>query len=325
VIADDTWAATQGLAALAIRWDEGRNAKLTTADVVRGLAAASEKAGPTARKEGDAAAAMAAAARKVEAIYESPFLAHATMEPINCTVQVAEDGCDIWVGTQVPTFVQTAAAKVTRLPKKRVRVHNHLLGGGFGRRLEVDFVIQAVQIARQVSGPVKVVWSREEDIQHDMYRPYYYDRIAAGLDQRGMPIAWSHRICGSSIVERVSSELFPKNFRVVRALGVGPLIATLRGLDLDAVEGAAELPYALPVARVEYVREEPPGIPTAFWRGVGPTRNGFVVESFIDELAAAAGQARWSTMRARAPCSISPPRRPAGAAHCRQEKAAASH
>ena len=290
VIADDTWAATQGLAALAIRWDEGRNAKLTTADVVRSLAAASEKAGPTARKEGDVAGAMAGAARKVEAIYESPFLAHATMEPINCTVQVAEDGCDIWVGTQVPTFVQTAAAKVTGLSKKRVRVHNHLLGGGFGRRLEVDFVTQAVQVARQVSGPVKVVWSREEDIQHDMYRPYYYDRIAAGLDQGGMPIAWSHRICGSSIVERVSSELFPKNFRVVRALGVGPLIATLRGLDLDAVEGAAELPYALPVARVEYVREEPPGIPTAFWRGVGPTRNGFVVESFIDELAAAAGQ-----------------------------------
>ena len=177
VIADDTWAATQGLAALAIRWDEGRNAKLTTADVVRSLAAASEKAGPTARKEGDVAGAMAGAARKVEAIYESPFLAHATMEPINCTVQVTEDGCDIWVGTQVPTFVQTAAAKVTGLSKKRVRVHNHLLGGGFGRRLEVDFVTQAVQVARQVSGPVKVVWSREEDIQHDMYRPYYYDQI----------------------------------------------------------------------------------------------------------------------------------------------------
>jgi isoquinoline 1-oxidoreductase beta subunit len=212
------------------------------------------------------------------------------MEPVNCTVHVTQDGCDIWVGTQVPTFTQTAAAKVTGLPKDRVRVHNHLLGGGFGRRLEVDFVIQAVEIARQVSGPVKVIWSREEDIQHDMYRPYYYDRIAAGLDERGMPVAWSHRICGSSIVGRVSSELFPKNLRVVRALGLGALIASVRGLDVDAVDGAADPPYALPHSWVDYVREEPAGIPTAFWRGVGPTRNGFVVESFVDELAAAAGQ-----------------------------------
>jgi isoquinoline 1-oxidoreductase beta subunit len=254
------------------------------------LAAASENSGATARNEGNVAKAMAGASRKVEAIYESPFLAHATMEPVNCTVHVTRDGCDIWVGTQVPTFAQTAAAKVTGLPKDRVRVHNHLLGGGFGRRLEVDFVIQAVEIARQVNGPVKVVWSREEDIQHDMYRPYYYDRIAAGLDERGVPVAWSHRICGSSIVGRVSNELFPKNLRVVRALGLGALIASVRGLDVDAVDGAADPPYALPHSRVDYVREEPAGIPTAFWRGVGPTRNGFVVESFVDELAAAAGQ-----------------------------------
>ncbi|MGH8632434.1 MAG: molybdopterin cofactor-binding domain-containing protein, partial [Burkholderiales bacterium] len=290
VIADDTWAAKQGLAALEIRWDEGANARLTTADIVQRLAAASEKSGATARKEGDVARAMAGASRKIEAIYESPFLAHATMEPINCTVHVTRDGCDIWVGTQVPTFVQTAAAKETGLPKSRVRVHNHLLGGGFGRRLEVDFVIQAVQIARQVSGPVKVIWSREEDIQHDMYRPYYYDRIAAGLDDRGMPVAWTHRICGASILSRVSSELFPKNLRVVRAIGLGPLIAAFRGLDVDAVDGAAEPPYALPDSRVDYVRQEPAGIPTAFWRGVGPTRSAFVVESFIDELAAAAGK-----------------------------------
>ena len=164
------------------------------------------------------------------------------------------------------------------------------MGGGFGRRLEVDFVIQAVEIASQVSGPVQVVWTREEDIQHDMYRPYYYDRISVGLDERGMPLAWNHRICGSSILGRVSNELFPKNLRVVRALGLSTLFATLRGLDIDAVDGAAEPPYALPASRVDYVRVEPPGIPTAFWRGVGPTRNGFVVESFVDELAAVAEQ-----------------------------------
>ena len=288
VVAADTWAAKQGLAALDIRWDDGPNANLTTADIVQQLATASEKSGVVARKDGDVAAAMAGAGQKVEAIYEQPFLAHATMEPVNCTVHVRPDGCDVWVGTQVPTFTQNAAAKVTGLPKAKVQVHNHLLGGGFGRRLEVDFITRAVQVAKQVTGPVQVLWSREEDIQHDMYRPYYYDRIAAGLDAQGKPIAWTHRVTGSSIIARVSSELFPKNLRVIRALGLGSVIATMKGLDTDAVEGAAEPPYALPNIRVEYVRQEPPGVPTAFWRGVGPTRSIFVVESFMDELAAAA-------------------------------------
>jgi len=288
VVADHMWAAKQGLAALDIRWDEGPNAKLSTADIVQQLAAASEKPGVVARNEGDAPRAMAGAARKVEAVYEVPFLAHATMEPVNCTVHVRPDGCDIWVGTQVPTFTQSAAAKLTGLPRGKVRVHNHLLGGGFGRRLEVDFIIRAVQIAQQVASPVKVVWTREEDIQHDMYRPYYYDRIAAGLDEHGTPIAWTHRIVGSSIMGRVINQLFPKTLRVMRAAGLHQLVAMVKGLDVDAVEGAAEPPYALPNIRVEYVRQEPPGVPTAFWRGVGPTHNIFVVESFMDELAAAA-------------------------------------
>src|SRR5947208_4076972 len=288
VVADATWAAKQGLAALDIRWDEGPNANRSSADIVQQLAAASQKSGAVARKEGDVAAAMAGAARKVEAIYELPFLAHATMEPVNCTVHVRPGACDIWVGTQVPTFTRTAAAKGTGLSKAQVQVHNHLLGGGFGRRLEVDFVIQAVQIAKQVTGPVQVIWSREEDIQHDMYRPYYYDRIAAGLDAQGMPVAWTHRVTGSSIMARVVSQRFPKTLRVMRAAGVHQLFAMAKGRDVDAVEGAAEPPYALPNIRVEYVRQEPPGVPTAFWRGVGPTHSIFVVESFIDELAAAA-------------------------------------
>jgi len=287
VVAEHMWAAQQGVAALDIRWDEGPNAQLTTADIVRQLDAASQKPGVVARKDGDVAQAMAGAARKIEAIYQVPFLAHATMEPVNCTVHVRPDGCDLWVGTQVPTFAQTAAAKVTGLPKDSVLVHNYLLGGGFGRRLEVDFIVRAVEIAKQVAGPVKVVWTREADIQHDMYRPYYYDRIAAGLDERGTPIAWSHRVTGSSIMARVTSELFPKTLRVMRAAGWHQLVAMVKGLDVDAVEGAAEPPYALPNIRVEYVRQEPPSIPTAFWRGVGPTHNIFVVESFIDELAAA--------------------------------------
>ncbi len=290
VIAGDTWAAKQGLVALDIRWDEGANAKLSTGDIVKQLAAASAKSGATARNEGDAAKAMAGAALKADATYEQPFLAHATMEPVNCTVHVRADGCDIWVGTQVPTFVQTAAANLTGLPKTKVQIHNYLIGGGFGRRLEIDFVAQAVQIGRQVTGPVKVIWSREEDIQHDMYRPYYYDRIAAGLDEKGMPVAWTHKVTGSSIISRVTSELFPKNLRVIKAIGIRNLFATIKGVDIDAVEGAAEPPYALANFRAEYVRQEPSGVPTAFWRGVGPTRNGFVVEGFIDDLAAAAKQ-----------------------------------
>ena len=189
VVANHMWAAKQGLAALDIRWNEGPNAKLSTADIVQQLEAASQKTGAVARKEGDVAKAMTGAAQKVEAVYQVPFLAHAAMEPLNCTVQVRKDGCDVWVGTQVATRAQATAAQVTGVPPEKIRVHNHLLGGGFGRRLDVDFITQAVQIAKQVDGPVKVIWTREEDIQHDIYRPYYYDRLAAGLDGQGMPIA----------------------------------------------------------------------------------------------------------------------------------------
>lgn len=168
------------------------------------------------------------------------------------------------------TRAQSVAASITGLPPEKVTVHNHLLGGGFGRRLEVDFIGQAVKIATHVDGPVKVVWTREEDIQHDMYRPYFFDRISAGLDLDGMPVAWHHRITGSSILARFAPPAF-KN-----------------GFDPDTVDGAVEPPYAFPNVLVDYVRHEPPGIPTAFWRSVGPSHTIFVVEGFIDELAAAA-------------------------------------
>ena len=299
VVADDTWTAKRGLAALDIRWDEGPNATLSTADIVRQLVDASQQSGVVARDDGNVDKAMAGAAQRIEAVYQVPFLAHATMEPINCTVHVRPDACDLWLGTQVPTFTRTAAAKLTGLPKARVQVHNQFLGGGFGRRLEVDFVIQAVNIAKQVDGPVQVLWSREEDIQHDMYRPYYYDRFAAGLDAAGRPVAWTHRVVGSSIEARVISELFPKTLRVMRAGGLHRLGAMIKHLDLDAVEGAAEPPYSIPNIRVDFVRQEPPtGLRTAFWRGVGPTHNIFVVESFIDELAAAARQDPFEYRRA---------------------------
>src|SRR4029453_2441578 len=216
---------------------------------------------------------IAAGARKVEAVYEQPFLAHGTMEPMNCTVQIASDGCDIWVGTQVPGRTQTAVMKLTGLKREQVRIHNHLLGGGFGRRLDHDGTVRAVQIAQQVSGPVQVIWTREEDIQHDLYRPCYYDRVSAGLDAQGKPVGWSHRIAGSSIIARYYGPDSVKD-----------------GIDRDAVETSQNHPYNVGAVRVEYVRQDPPGIQTTWWRGVGSTRGTFVVESFVDELAATARQ-----------------------------------
>jgi isoquinoline 1-oxidoreductase beta subunit len=272
VVADHMWAAKQGLAALDIRWDDGPNATLTTADVVRELAKASESGGVIARKDGDPESALAGAAKKVEATYESPFLAHATMEPMNCTVHVRTDSCEVWTGSQVVSRVQATAAEVTGLPREKVTVHNHLLGGGFGRRLEVDYVTQAVRIAKQVDAPVKVVWTREEDTQHDVYRPYYYDRLAAGLDERGLPVAWTHRIVGPAIIARYLPQAFTN------------------GRDVDAVDGAVQLRYDIPAIQVEHVRHEEPVLNTGFWRGVGVTHNNFVVESFTDELAAASKQ-----------------------------------
>lgn len=271
VVGDHTWAAKSGAAALDVKWNEGEGATLSTKDIVEQLAAAAKKTGAVAHREGDAAKALGSAKHRVDAVYEQPFLAHATMEPMNCTVHVRPDACDIWVGTQVPGFAVQAAQKVTGLPAERIALHNHLIGGGFGRRLEVDMIVQALEIGKQVDAPVKVFWTREEDVQHDMYRPYYYDRISAGLDEHGKPVAWQHRIVGSSILSRFAPG------------------AVKDGVDADAVEVAAQLPYAIPNQLVDYVREEPRTVPTAFWRGVGATRGTFVVESFLDELS---GEAR---------------------------------
>jgi isoquinoline 1-oxidoreductase subunit beta len=272
VVADHMGAAKKGLAALVIEWDSGPHDNLSTAEIASELEQATLKPGPVAQNIGDVEKAMASAVTKIEAIYQAPFLAHAAMEPMNCTVQVRPDACEVWVGIQALARAQAAAAKVIGLPLDKVIVHNHLIGGGFGRRLESDGVARAVEIAKQVDGPVKVVWTREEDIQHDMYRPYWFDRFTAGLDAQGMPVAWTHRYAGSSVVAR----WLPPGFK--------------DGLDPDSIEGAINLVYALPNMHVEYLRAEPPGIPTAFWRSVGPSHTVFVTESFIDELAAAAKQ-----------------------------------
>ncbi len=272
VVADHMGAAKKGLEAADITWDDGPNGKVSNAEIVKQLEEESKKPGAVARNVGDAGKALAEAAQRVDAIYQVPFLAHATMEPMNCTVHQQKGRCDIWVGTQAPTITQSLVAELTGLPKDAIKIHNHLIGGGFGRRLEADGPLLAVKIAKHVDGPVKVIWSREEDIQHDMYRPYYLDRMSAGLDATGKPVAWTHRIAGSSVMSRY----YP------------PYVKD--GLDPDAIEAAAEPPYALPNIHVDYVRVEPAGVQTSWWRGVGPTHNVFVVESFIDELAYAAKQ-----------------------------------
>jgi isoquinoline 1-oxidoreductase beta subunit len=268
VVGDHMWAARKGLDALQIRWEEGDHAALSSGQIFDEIRAASEREGVIAKSVGDIDKGLSR--DPIEATYHVPFLAHAPMEPMNCTVHVRQDACEIWVGNQVITRTQAIAAKLTGLPLGKVIVHNHLIGGGFGRRLEVDGIAKAVRIAQKVDGPVKIVWTREEDIQQAMYRPFYFDRFAAALTD-GKISAWRHRIVGSSIIARFAPPAFVK------------------GLDPDAVDGAIDFPYDVPNIHVEYVRQEPPGIPTCFWRGVGPTHNIFVIESFVDELAHTAG------------------------------------
>jgi isoquinoline 1-oxidoreductase subunit beta len=189
------------------------------------------------------------------------------MEPLNCTVHVKADSCDVWVGTQIIGRARSVAAEAAGLPDDRVTIHQHLIGGGFGRRLEVDMIVTAVRIGSKVEGPVKIVWTREEDIRHDLYRPVYRDSISATLSG-GKIVAMKYRVTGSSVIARWLPPAFKK------------------GIDIDAVDSAVDMPYDIPNFHVEYVRAEPPAVPTGFWRGVGPNNNVFAIESFMDELAA---------------------------------------
>jgi isoquinoline 1-oxidoreductase subunit beta len=265
VVGDHTWAAKKGLEALRIDWDEGPHAKLSSNDIWQDLRAASEKDGAVAKSTGDIAKGLSTGER-FDASYELPFLAHASMEPINATVHFKGDSCEVWTGTQIMTRVQSAAAQAAGLSVEKVSVHNHLLGGGFGRKLEPDMVVIAVQVAKQVDGPVKVIWTREEDIQHDIYRPVYRDTIAATLSD-GNIVGWKYKVSGSAVIARWLPPAFQK------------------GIDIDAVDSAVDMPYDIPNFHVEFVRAEPPAVPTGFWRGVGPNNNVFAIESFMDELA----------------------------------------
>ncbi len=270
VVGDHMWAAKKGLDALRIDWDEGPNAKIGSKDIWQHLRAASEKDGAVAKSVGDIAKGLSSGDR-FEATFELPFLAHASMEPMNATVHVKPDSCEIWTGTQVVTRVQSEAAKAAGLPVEKVIVNNHLLGGGFGRKLEPDMVVAAVRVAKQVDGPVKVVWTREEDIQHDVYRPVYRDSIAAtlvdgkvgGLEIQGHGLVDHGALAAAGVPERHRHRR--GRYRHRHALR------------------HPELPCRICAA-------EPPAVPTGFWRGVGPNNNVFAVECSMDELARKAGK-----------------------------------
>jgi isoquinoline 1-oxidoreductase beta subunit len=281
VVADSYQAATQGIAALQIKWNEGPNAGLNSEDIRKSFIESAERSGAVARNDGDAAKALQNAAKKIESVYEMPYLAHATMEPQNCTADVRKDACDVWVSTQSQTGAQEAAMAVTGLPASAVKVHPQFAGGGFGRRGESDFVTDAVEASKAVGRPVKVIWTREDDTQHDFYRPATYVRFWGAVDDSGIPTAWMQRIVQPSILMRFDPHA----------------LDSTGGIDKRAVDGSKELPYAIPNIRIEYVRNDP-GVPLGFWRSVGDSISGFIVEAFFDEVAAAAGKDPFELRRA---------------------------
>jgi isoquinoline 1-oxidoreductase beta subunit len=264
VVGDHMWAALQGMRALAIEWAPGPHAALDQLQLWQGLQNASLSAGIPAQRDGDALGTLKEGAI-FEATFEFPLLAHAAMEPMNCTVHVHDGTCEVWVGTQVPGRAQAAAARVLGIDPSKVTIYNHMIGGGFGRRLEVDAVIKATRIAQRVEGPVKVVWTREEDISQQRYRPMYNDQLKTRVEN-GKIIAWHHRVTGPSIIAR----WLPPAFK--------------HGIDIDAVDGAVTPGYDVGAILVEYVRHELP-FEVAFWRGVGPNSSVCSIECFIDMIA----------------------------------------
>ncbi|HVP39471.1 MAG TPA: xanthine dehydrogenase family protein molybdopterin-binding subunit [Candidatus Saccharimonadales bacterium] len=269
VVADSTWAAFQGREALAVTWDEGANANLSSAGIRAALKELADRPAPVGRHQGDAAAALARAAKRVEAVYELPYLAHATMEPMNCVADVRADRCEVWAPTQWPSGILQAAQQITGLPASAIRVHITLLGGGFGRRAHTDFAVQALLISKAVGAPVQVVWSREDDIQHDLFRPVSTHRLEGGLDAAGRVVAWSHRIAAPSI----SYQMDPNSLNA--------------GVDPDVIE-SSEHAYDIPDLQLEFALSKI-DVPVWYWRSVYNTQTAFANECFVDELAHAAG------------------------------------
>ena len=277
VVADSFWPAKKGRDALDISWDEGPMAQVSSPDIYRSWAELAQGSTAAERlKVGDVDKALEGGAKRIESVYEVPFLAHACMEPMNATAHFKGDSVEIWAPTQAQSWNQHWVSQLTGLAPSAITVHTTYIGGGFGRRLESDYVVEAVETSRAAGNvPVKVVWTREDDTKHSQYRPASHNVLTAALESSGMPIAWRHRIVGASILE------YFKTF--------GHLLRK-DGLDPTSVQGAADyFPYDIPNVYVDYVNNNP-GVPSGFWRSVGNSQNGFILESFVDELAHAAGK-----------------------------------
>ncbi len=283
VIAADFWSAKAGRDALEVAWDEGEGRTLSTAGLREQYRKLAGTPGITARKEGDPEKGLAKAEQKISAEYEVPYLAHATMEPLNCVVDLKGEECNIWTGTQFQTGDRDAAAKVAGLKPEQVRVHTLFLGGGFGRRANPrsDFVVEAMEVAKAVKRPVKVIWTREDDLKGGYYRPMWYDRLMAGLDRNGKLIAWRHTIVGQSILAGTPFE---------KAM-------VEKGIDRTSAEGAQDIPYAIPNILVDLHSPQNP-VPVLWWRSVGHSHTAFVVEGFLDEAAHSAGKDPFEFRRA---------------------------
>lgn len=274
VVAVGFWAATLGREALEIEWEEGPLSGLNTPALREEYAALARKPGLVAAARGNPDEALEKASKRLEAEYEVPYLAHACMEPLNCTVDFRGDRCEIWVGTQMQTGDRNAAARILDLKPEQVKLHTTYLGGGFGRRANPasDFVSEAAQIAKVIGKPIKLIWTREDDTRGGYYRPFWYNRIAAGLDESGNLTAWKHTLVGQSILAGTPFEAMIRN-----------------GVDLTSVEGAHDLPYAVPNFLVD-LHSPKTGVPVLWWRSVGHSQTAFVTESFIDEAAHGAGK-----------------------------------
>lgn len=275
VVADGFWQATQGREKLKIEWDEGPLASLETEQQGRQYAAMAQKPGAVATKIGDAPAALDKAKKQLTAEYHMPYLAHACMEPMNATAHVTADRCEIWTGTQFQTIDRDNAAKATGLKPEQIELHTTLAGGGFGRRAVLDshFVVEAIQISQQVKKPVKVIWTREDDMRGGFYRPRASHYLTGAISDDGLPLAWQQRIVCQSFLVGTSLE----------SVGIKD------GIDDGAVEGARTLAYNVPNLQVEW-HMAPAGVPTLWWRSVGHSHTAFACESFLDELAHAAGK-----------------------------------
>jgi isoquinoline 1-oxidoreductase beta subunit len=274
VAAEGFWAANLGRDALEISWDEGEGGRISTESLRKEYADLAKMPGAVARKEGSPQQALSEAARKITAEYEVPFLAHACMEPLNCVVDLRADGCEIWTGTQFQTVDRNSAAQIAGLRPEQVQIHTTFLGGGFGRRAnpKSDFVAEAVQVAKAMKKPVKIIWTREDDLKGGYYRPMWYSRMTAGLDEQANLIAWHHTLVGQSILAGTAFAGMIKD-----------------GIDATSVEGANNLPYDIPNLLVD-LHTPKVGVPVLWWRSVGHSHTAFVVESFLDEVAQAAGK-----------------------------------